>query len=70
MKNNPGKLIIIYYYIFHMGVFEDIICYITLGLLLKTHRRNVSTLGNKNSCTSPNHWFALNLLHVMNLIYS
>ena len=42
MKNNPGKLIIIYYYIFHMGVFEDIVCYITLGLLLKTHRRNIS----------------------------
>ena len=53
-----------------MGVFEDIICYITLGLLSKTHRRNVSTLGKKNSCTSPNHWFAFNLLHVMTLIYS
>ena len=61
-----------HYYIllYSLNVFEDIICYITLGLLLKTHRRNVSALGNKNSCTSPNHWFVFNLLHAMNLVYS
>lgn len=59
-----------YYYIFCMNGFEDIICYIALGFLLKTHRRNFSALGSKNSCTSLNHCLVLNLFHAMKLVYS
>lgn len=53
-----------------MNGFEDIICYIALGFPLKTHRRNFSGLGSKNSCTSLNHCLALKLFHAMNLVYS
>lgn len=69
-EKQPRKLIIIYYYIFYMNGFEDIICYIALGFPLKTHRRNFSGLGSKNSCTSLNHCLALKLFHAMNLVYS
>lgn len=68
-EKQPRKLIITYYYIFYPNGFEDIICYIALGFLLKTHRRNSSSLGSKNS-PSPNHWLVLKLFHARNLVHS
>lgn len=69
-ENQPWEA---HYYIFlHIlcECFEDIICYTTLGLLLKTHRTNFSGLRNKNSSVSLNHWFVFNLFYAMNLVYS